>query len=96
MATDDGVDSVPFSLFWWLHFAGSPVVNSGKQDCWNVTFQRCYNHQKKQKQKQKQNLSLAILAFGKEIRASFAGPFYAVPINIINKLILSNFSSFLK
>lgn len=32
MATDNGVDIVLFSLFQWLPFSESPVVNSSKQN----------------------------------------------------------------
>lgn len=73
ITTDDGVGIVPFSLFWWLHFSTSPVVNSGKQNLWKCYFTEVL-------QWQKNSLSLAILAFDKESRVSFAYPFCAVSI----------------
>lgn len=41
------------------------------------------------------NLSVDILASDKDIRPSFACPFYAVLNNIFIKLVVSNFSFFL-
>lgn len=57
ITTDDGVDIVPFSLFWWLHFSTSPIVNSGKQNLWECYFTEVL-------QWQENTLSLAILALG--------------------------------